>query len=139
MEPLNNGHVWDKCFAHCSEVVPSSEVEMHRQYIGRGQTVSIIGGFTLISCLHEKGLALPNIKVVILYQIILVCVQLRTLLYWACSRSARSQNLQPICCKHACRVSDRATAIPGCHTDQLQQRERERQMQEVSTHTRSHT
>ena len=26
VEPLNNGHIWDECFVHCSEVVPSSEV-----------------------------------------------------------------------------------------------------------------
>ena len=29
MEPLNNGHVGDKHFVHCSEVAPSSEVEMY--------------------------------------------------------------------------------------------------------------
>ena len=39
VEPLNNGHVGDEHFVHCSEVVPSSEVEMYGQYIGRGQTV----------------------------------------------------------------------------------------------------
>ena len=33
VEPLNTGHTGDECFVHCSEVVPSSEVEM---YIGRG-------------------------------------------------------------------------------------------------------
>ena len=26
VEPLNNGHIGDKHFVHCSEVVPSSEV-----------------------------------------------------------------------------------------------------------------
>ena len=31
MEPLNNGHVGDKYFVHCLEVVPSSEVEMYGQ------------------------------------------------------------------------------------------------------------
>ena len=36
VEPPNNGHVWDEHFVHCSEVVPSSEVEMYGQYIGRG-------------------------------------------------------------------------------------------------------
>ena len=40
MEPPNNGHIGDKHFVHCSEVVPSSEVEMCGQYyIGRGRTV----------------------------------------------------------------------------------------------------
>ena len=29
MEPLNNGHVGDEHFVHCSEVAPSSEVEMY--------------------------------------------------------------------------------------------------------------
>ena len=33
MEPL---HVGDEHYVHCSEVVPSSEVEMYGQYIGRG-------------------------------------------------------------------------------------------------------
>ena len=48
----------------------------------------------------------------------------RTLLYCACSRSAKSQNLQPICGVRC--VSDAAGSVcvcvclPGCHTDQLQ-------------------
>ena len=37
MEPPNNGHVGDEHIVHCSEVVPSSEVEMYGQYIGRGE------------------------------------------------------------------------------------------------------
>ena len=36
VEPLNNGHIGDERFVHCSEVVPSSEVEMYGQHIGRG-------------------------------------------------------------------------------------------------------
>ena len=36
VEPLNNGHIGDEHFVHCSEVVPLSEVEMYGQYIGRG-------------------------------------------------------------------------------------------------------
>ena len=36
MEPPNNGQVGDEHFVHCSEVAPSSEVEMYGQYIGRG-------------------------------------------------------------------------------------------------------
>ena len=42
VEPPNNGHLGDECFVHCSEVVPSSEVEMYGQYmyiVGRGRTV----------------------------------------------------------------------------------------------------
>ena len=38
VEPLNNRHVGDEHFLHCSEVVPSSEVEMY-MYTGRGKTV----------------------------------------------------------------------------------------------------
>ena len=29
VEPPNKGHVGDEHFVHCSEVVPSSEVEMY--------------------------------------------------------------------------------------------------------------
>ena len=36
VEPLNSGHFRDKCFVHCSEVVPSSEVEMYGQYTMQG-------------------------------------------------------------------------------------------------------
>ena len=36
VEPPNNGHVGDEHFVHCSDVVPSSEVEMYGQYVGRG-------------------------------------------------------------------------------------------------------
>ena len=39
VEPPNNGHIGDEHFVHCSEVVPSSEVEMYGQYRGRGRTV----------------------------------------------------------------------------------------------------
>ena len=39
MEPPNNGQVGDEHFVHCSEVVPSLEIEMYGQYIGRGWTV----------------------------------------------------------------------------------------------------
>ena len=31
-----SGNIGDECFVHCSQVVPSSEVEMYGQYIGRG-------------------------------------------------------------------------------------------------------
>ena len=39
VEPPNNGHIGDEHFVHCSEVVPSLEVEMYGQYIGRGRTM----------------------------------------------------------------------------------------------------
>ena len=59
VEPLNNGHVGDEHFVHCSEDVPSSEVEMYGQLMEGGKQfvhcrevvllseVSIIGGFTV--------------------------------------------------------------------------------------------
>ena len=37
MEPLNNGHGGDEHFVHCSEVVPSSEVEMYGQLMAGGK------------------------------------------------------------------------------------------------------
>ena len=37
MEPPNNGHVGDEDFVHCSEVVPSSEVEMYGQLMEGGK------------------------------------------------------------------------------------------------------
>ena len=45
VEPLNNGHIWDECFVHCSEVVPSSEVyrnvwTIYRQWVN---SLSIVG------------------------------------------------------------------------------------------------
>ena len=38
VEPPNNGHIGDEHFVHCSEVVPSSEVEMYGQLM-EGQAV----------------------------------------------------------------------------------------------------
>ena len=43
VEPPNNGHVGDEHFVHCSEVVPSSEVEMYG-HRGRG------GGKQFVHC-----------------------------------------------------------------------------------------
>ena len=37
VEPLNNGHGVNKHFVHCSEVVPSSEVEMYGQLMAGGK------------------------------------------------------------------------------------------------------
>ena len=39
VEPPNNGQVVDEHFVHCSEDVPSSEVEIYRQYAGGEQCV----------------------------------------------------------------------------------------------------
>ena len=37
MEPLNSGHGGDEHIVHCSEVVPSSEVEMYGQLMEGGK------------------------------------------------------------------------------------------------------
>ena len=37
VEPPNNGHVGNEHFVHCSEVVPSSEVEMYGQLMEGGK------------------------------------------------------------------------------------------------------
>ena len=37
MEPPNNGHGGDEHFVHCSEVVPSSEIEMYGQLMAGGK------------------------------------------------------------------------------------------------------
>ena len=37
VEPLNNGHGGDEHFVHCSEAVPSSEVEMYGQLRAGGK------------------------------------------------------------------------------------------------------
>ena len=44
VEPPNNGHVGDEHFVHCSEVVPSSEVEMYGQLIWQGASSLFIVG-----------------------------------------------------------------------------------------------
>ena len=61
MEPPNNGHVGDEHFVHCSEVVPSSEVEMYGQLMEGGKQfggcpligVSIIRGFTVLGSVTQ--------------------------------------------------------------------------------------
>ena len=52
VERLNNGHVGEKHFVHCLEVVPSSEVEMYGQYIGRGKT--IVGRLSTLQSVHYQ-------------------------------------------------------------------------------------
>ena len=55
MEPPNNGQVGDERFVHCSEVVPSSEVEMYGQYIGRGvNSLSIVGRLSTLQSVHYQ-------------------------------------------------------------------------------------
>ena len=45
----NNGQGGDEHFVHCSEVVPSSEVEMYGQLMAGGK--QSIGGFTVL-CIY---------------------------------------------------------------------------------------
>ena len=55
MEPLNNGHIGDECFVHCSEVVPSLEVEMYGQYNRQGvNSLSIVGRLSTLQSVHYQ-------------------------------------------------------------------------------------
>ena len=55
MEPLNNGHVGDECFVHCSEVVHSSEVEMYGPiYSRRVNSLSIVGRLSTPKSVHHR-------------------------------------------------------------------------------------
>ena len=52
VEPMNHG---GKHFVHCSEVAPSSDVEMYGQYIGRGaNSVSIVGRLSTLRSVHYQ-------------------------------------------------------------------------------------
>ena len=55
---------------HCSEVVPSSEVEMYGRYIGRINSFSIVGRLSTLQSVHYRrfhGLCRkPCIRAVIL-------------------------------------------------------------------------
>ena len=52
VESLNNGHVGDEHFVHCSEVVPSSEAEMYIHCI----VCAFINGGTM--CILMSALSL---------------------------------------------------------------------------------
>ena len=53
VEPLNSGHIGDKDFVHCPEVVPFSEVEMYGQYNRQGaKSVSIVGRLSTLWSVH---------------------------------------------------------------------------------------
>ena len=49
VEPPNNGHVGDEHFVHCSEVVPSSEVEMYGQLMEGDKQFVHCGEVVLLS------------------------------------------------------------------------------------------
>ena len=63
VEPPNNGHVGDEHFVHCSEVVPSSEVEMYGQLMA--------GGKQFVHCREVVLLLECPLSEVLLYYIIL--------------------------------------------------------------------
>ena len=49
MEPPKNGHIGDEHSVHCSEVSPSSEIEMYGQYKGMGaNSLSIVGRLSIL-------------------------------------------------------------------------------------------
>ena len=50
VEPLNDGHGGDEHFVHCSEVVPSSEVEMYGQLMAEASSLSIVGRLSSYQC-----------------------------------------------------------------------------------------
>ena len=56
MEPPNNGQVGDEHFVHCSEVVPSSEVEMYGHVYKQGATncASIVGRLSTLQSVHYQ-------------------------------------------------------------------------------------
>ena len=62
VEPPNNGHVGDEHFVHCSEVVPSSEVEMYGQLMA--------GGKQFVHCREVVLLSECPLLEVLLYTII---------------------------------------------------------------------
>ena len=62
MEPPNNGRVGAESFDHCSEVVPSSEVEMYGQYRGRELSIQSV---------HYRGF---TVFCTLVYRCVCVCV-----------------------------------------------------------------
>ena len=61
--PLNNGQVGDEHFVHCSEVVPSSEVEMYGQCISRGQnSLSIVGRLSTLRSVNYRRFYCSNLE-----------------------------------------------------------------------------
>ena len=50
VEPPNNGHIGGEHFVHCSEVVPSSEVEMYvKAWVN---SLSIVGRVSTLRSVH---------------------------------------------------------------------------------------
>ena len=54
MEPLNNGHGGDEHFVYCSEVVPSSGVEMYGQLMTGASSLSIVGRLSSYQSVHYR-------------------------------------------------------------------------------------
>ena len=54
VEPPNNGHGGDEHFVHCSEVVPSLEVEMYGQLMEGASSLSIVGRLSSYRSVHYQ-------------------------------------------------------------------------------------
>ena len=54
VEPPNNGHIGDEHFVHCSDVVPSSEVEMYGQLMAGASSLSIVGRLSSYWSVHYR-------------------------------------------------------------------------------------
>ena len=54
VEPPNHGCIRDKHFVHCSEVVPSSEVEIYGQHRQGANRVSIVGRLSTLQSVHYQ-------------------------------------------------------------------------------------
>ena len=52
MKPPNNGHGGDEHFVHCSDVVPSSEVEMYGQLMAGGK--QFVHCRQVVLCVHYR-------------------------------------------------------------------------------------
>ena len=74
MEPPNNGHIGDQHFVHCSEVVPSSEVEMYGQLME--------GGKQFVQCREVVLLSECPLSEVLLYMCISQNHSMRHLVIW---------------------------------------------------------
>ena len=61
MELLNDGHIGDEHFVHCSEIVPSSEVVMYGNIQAGGEQCNIVGRLSTHRSVHyQRFLGLPR-------------------------------------------------------------------------------
>ena len=67
VEPLNNGHVGDEHFVHCSEVVPLSEVEMYGQLMEGSKQFVHCREVVLYRSVHYRRFYCTCIHIIELY------------------------------------------------------------------------